>query len=50
MALESFVTLEEEKGLAGVFGFLSPGAHRPMGIPNDASWPVVCSKHVLVPA
>jgi hypothetical protein len=29
------VTLEEEKGLAGVFGFLSPGAHRPVGIPND---------------
>lgn len=28
------VTLEEEKGLAGVFGFLSPGAHRPMGIPE----------------
>lgn len=24
------VTPEEEKGLAGVFGFLSPGAHRPV--------------------
>lgn len=29
------ITLEEEKGLAGVFGFLSPGAHRPVGIPED---------------
>lgn len=28
------ITLEEEKGLAGVFGFLSPGAHRPIGIPE----------------
>lgn len=28
------ITLEEEKGLAGVFGFLSPGAHRPVGIPE----------------
>lgn len=29
------MTPEEEKGLAGVFGFLSPGAHRPVGIPED---------------
>jgi hypothetical protein len=29
------ITVEEEKGLAGVFGFLSLGAHRPMGIPED---------------
>ena len=29
------ISLEEEKGLAGVFGFLSPGAHRPVGIPED---------------
>lgn len=29
------ITLEEEKGLAGVFGFLSPGAHRPIGVPED---------------
>lgn len=29
------ITVEEEKGLAGVFGFLSPGAHRPVGIPED---------------
>ena len=29
------ITVEEEKGLAGVFGFLSPGAHRPIGIPEN---------------
>jgi hypothetical protein len=29
------ITLEEEQGLAGVFRFLSPGAHRPVGIPED---------------
>lgn len=29
------ITVEEEKGLAGVFGFLSPSAHRPVGIPED---------------
>lgn len=29
------ITVEEEKGLAGVFGFLSPGAHRPVSIPED---------------
>lgn len=29
------ITPEEERGLAGVFGFLSPGAHRPVGIPDD---------------
>lgn len=28
------LTVEEERGLAGVFGFLSPGAHRPVGIPE----------------
>lgn len=26
------ITLEEERGLSGVFGFLSPGAHQPIGI------------------
>ena len=30
-----FITVEEEKGLAGVFRFLSPGAHRPIGLPQD---------------
>lgn len=29
------ITAEEESGLAGVFRFLSPGAHRPVGIPED---------------
>lgn len=29
------VTAEEERGLVGVFGFLSPGAHRPVGISED---------------
>lgn len=29
------ISTEEEKGLAGVFGFLSPGAHRPVGVPED---------------
>lgn len=30
-----FITKEEEKGLAGVYGFVSPGSHRPLGIPED---------------
>ncbi|HMN14361.1 MAG TPA: hypothetical protein PKD55_18750 [Bellilinea sp.] len=30
-----FITQEEEKGLAGVFGFVSPGSHRPLGIPEE---------------
>lgn len=29
------ITTKEEKGLAGVYGFLSPGAHRPLGIPEN---------------
>ena len=29
-----FITTQEEKGLAGVFGFVSPGAHEPFG-PDD---------------
>ena len=31
----SFVTEAEEKGLAGVFGFVSPGAHIPIGFTQD---------------
>jgi hypothetical protein len=27
-----FITDEEEKGLVGVFGFVSPGSHRPLGL------------------
>jgi len=29
------ISIEEEKGLVGVFGFLSAGAHRPVGLPED---------------
>lgn len=29
-----FITQEEERGLAGVYGFVSPGSHRPVGIPE----------------
>ncbi|ELF6204799.1 TPA: hypothetical protein QEM76_003036 [Pseudomonas putida] len=29
------ITIEEEKGLAGVYGFISAGAHRPLGIPEN---------------
>ena len=32
---EGFITLEEEKGLAGVYGFISPGSHRPVGISDE---------------
>jgi hypothetical protein len=27
-----FITNEEERGLVGVFGFVSPGSHRPLGL------------------
>ncbi|HVY08416.1 MAG TPA: hypothetical protein VHB46_20765 [Burkholderiales bacterium] len=30
-----FITNEEEKGLVGVYGFISPGSHRPLGIPEE---------------
>lgn len=30
-----FITQEEEKGLAGVYGFISPGSHRPVGISEE---------------
>ncbi|MDP1771262.1 MAG: hypothetical protein Q8L15_03190 [Methylobacter sp.] len=30
-----FITLEEERGLAGVYGFVSPGSHRPMGLSEE---------------
>jgi len=32
LRLAGFLTQEEEKGLAGLFSFLSPGSHRPIGI------------------
>lgn len=46
------ITVEEEKGLTGVFGFLSPGAHRPIGIPENQMARLgrfLCPQHVLVP-
>lgn len=30
-----FISQEEEKGLAGVYGFVSPGSHRPIGISDE---------------
>lgn len=30
-----FITQEEEKGLAGVYGFISTGSHRPVGISEE---------------
>lgn len=30
-----FITLEEERGLAGVYGFVSPGSHRPLGLSEE---------------
>lgn len=30
-----FFTLEEERGLVGVYAFLSPGAHRPVGLTEE---------------
>lgn len=32
---EEFITPEEEKGLAGVYGFISPGSHRPVGVSEE---------------
>jgi hypothetical protein len=31
LRVSGFITVEEEKGLVGVFGFVSPGSHRPLG-------------------
>lgn len=30
-----FITQEEERGLGGVYGFVSPGSHRPVGISDE---------------
>ena len=35
LKLVEFITQEEEKGLAGVYGFVSPGSHRPVGISEE---------------
>lgn len=32
LRMSGFLTEEEEKGLAGVYGFVSPGAHKPVGL------------------
>lgn len=32
---QQFFSLEEEKGLVGVYAFLSPGAHRPVGLTEE---------------
>jgi hypothetical protein len=31
----AFITVEEERGLTGVFGFVSPGSHRPLGLSHQ---------------
>ena len=31
----AFITVEEERGLTGVFGFVSPGSHRPLGLSDQ---------------
>jgi hypothetical protein len=35
LRLVAFLTHEEERGLAGVYGFISPGSHRPVGISDE---------------
>lgn len=30
-----FITLEEERGLSGVYSFVSPGSHRPLGLSEE---------------
>ena len=30
-----FITQEEERGLAGVYGFVSPGSHKPLGLSEE---------------
>ncbi|MGD2116843.1 MAG: hypothetical protein PVG66_00655 [Chromatiales bacterium] len=32
---DGLITVEEERGLAGVYGFISPGSHRPLGITEE---------------
>ena len=32
---QNFFTVEEERGLVGVYAFLSPGAHRPVGLTEE---------------
>src|SRR5690554_2746527 len=30
-----YISTEEERGLVGVYGFVSPGSHRPLGVPEE---------------
>ena len=32
---QDFFSVEEERGLVGVYAFLSPGAHRPIGLTEE---------------
>jgi hypothetical protein len=33
--MAGIITQEQERGLTGVYGFVSPGAHRPIGISEE---------------
>ena len=35
LRVSGFLTVEEERGLAGVYGFVSPGAHKPIGLTEE---------------
>jgi hypothetical protein len=35
LRVSGLVTEEEERGIAGVYGFVSPGAHRPLGLSEE---------------
>lgn len=35
LRIKDFFSLEEERGLVGVYAFLSPGAHRPVGLTEE---------------
>jgi hypothetical protein len=35
LRISNFITVEEERGLSGVFGFVSPGSHRPLGLSDQ---------------
>jgi hypothetical protein len=35
LRVSGLITREEETGIAGVFGFISPGAHRPLGVTEE---------------
>lgn len=35
LRMGGLITLEEERGLVGVYGFVSPGSHRPIGVSDE---------------